>query len=689
MTDEPAAGARCAVEVQSFPDMVEVPGTVHFQCRGKKMNFFMLALWVQIVFLFIHGWLSIGSVVWCFYFRSVSSLLQTIGISRSEWEPGIISTQEGEDFLFLFDLLAHSCGIESTLRVLTHSDDTFHEICKPNINFRDFLVLEEDRINISWKAADIERWLHLGRKRSRDQRSINLNSYELTIFPAESMRNTQTIPAKGNGHIDQNYSTWFCDLQGGKTEYVITIACLIGKSRMKGEKIVTTLVPYGPERPVTGMLKSAGTRQAEIFWDPPRGEFTKYTLVVDKILQESLVPEGMQGNTKCASLVSLSSISAVSRVFHVDEEHTRTMENLSNKLTTYTIMGLEPGSKYRVELGTLTGHVSTRNPIEDVILTRPLEVTGLFLRDTTSDSTVVQWIKLTGHPCLRGYKIEVFSNDGQLFKSVVVSKRVNFFQVTGMTPITSYEISISAICVYLEQSTQGDVKTVSMTTLPEPVKDLRMESNSPSSIHVAWEPGTMTMNPEVNMRFKVSISAVELEDLIQTTELTGDITQHTFNRLITSDAVTDCSGILYEIEVIAIVSTALDTEVASDPVSISAHTQPHRPTCFRVTDHDKHKIGWKASMTDSVNSYRVKWKTTTEDGGHIGEEATVVSLPLYEESLVEFTLDFLKPGLMYKVNIFAISEMKDKNGEQVFLESKELHEKVILRRDGKLALHHD
>jgi hypothetical protein len=38
-------------------------------------------------------------------------------------------------------------------------------------------------------------------------------------------------------------------LQGGKTEYIVTIACVIGRSRMKGERIVTTLLPYGPEKP--------------------------------------------------------------------------------------------------------------------------------------------------------------------------------------------------------------------------------------------------------------------------------------------------------------------------------------------------------------------------------------------------------------------------------------------------------
>ena len=31
------------------------------------------------------------------------------------------------------------------------------------------------------------------------------------------------------------YSAWFFDLTGGKTEYVVTIATVIGKSRMKGK----------------------------------------------------------------------------------------------------------------------------------------------------------------------------------------------------------------------------------------------------------------------------------------------------------------------------------------------------------------------------------------------------------------------------------------------------------------------
>ena len=51
-------------------------------------------------------------------------------------------------------------------------------------------------------------------------------------------------------------------------------------------------------------------------------------------------------------------------------QNVRVMENISSKLTTYTILGLEPGESYKIELGTKTGTVSTRQSIADLILTR-------------------------------------------------------------------------------------------------------------------------------------------------------------------------------------------------------------------------------------------------------------------------------------------------------------------------------
>jgi thiamine pyrophosphokinase len=79
----------------------------------------------------------------------VTSLLKTIESMKRDrvTVAGVLGGREGKDFLFLFDLLAHTCGLESTLRVLTHSDEKFYEICKPNMEPREqHILLEEDKV---------------------------------------------------------------------------------------------------------------------------------------------------------------------------------------------------------------------------------------------------------------------------------------------------------------------------------------------------------------------------------------------------------------------------------------------------------------------------------------------------------------------------------------------------------------
>ena len=60
---------------------------------------------------------------------------------------------------------------------------------KPNeeIKFK-LVVQEEDKLKIMWGPADIERWLQTGKRSSSTQRAIEIDSYEVTIFPAESVK---------------------------------------------------------------------------------------------------------------------------------------------------------------------------------------------------------------------------------------------------------------------------------------------------------------------------------------------------------------------------------------------------------------------------------------------------------------------------------------------------------------------
>ena len=424
--DQSSGGHNCTLNIQAVPELGFETGEVIFQCRAKKLTFFVTILFIQSLLIMFHALLSLGAIIWCFKFRAVSNLLKKIEAMRSAWETDLTNQENGGmDFLFLFDLLAHNCGLEATLRVLTHSDENFHEICRPHVP--KVVVREEDKLKIAWGPADIEKWMRdQGRVIPRGQKPINLESYEVTIFPTETSKNTATLAAKKTGyeHGDdaEDYAAWFYDLEGGKTEYVITIACVIGKSRMKGEKVVTNLVPYGPERPKNGILEKAGTNQLDLFWDPPKGEFTKYTLSIIKLLFAAKE----RGESKSGSAMPLprnqSSTPAFFTLLSEDSDRTlvldhlgsalnlaaaaeRRIENLSSKLTRYTVMGLDPGESYAVELGTKTGNVSTRQAISEHIMTRPLPVEGLVPIDVTPASCSIHWLPLKGHSCLKGFQV--------------------------------------------------------------------------------------------------------------------------------------------------------------------------------------------------------------------------------------------------------------------------------------------
>ena len=152
------------------------------------------------------------------------------------------------------------------------------------------------------------------------------------------------------------YNTWFYDLNGGKTEYVITISVVIGKSRMKGEKVVTPLLPYGAEKPRSGMVKAAQPDAVEIFWDPPKGDFTKYVLIVDKLSETVTIKAGTGSLLRLPSNTS-SSKNLINAIEEVDEENddqnemlkpmSATRRELSSKLNDYKVVGLDPGEAYK------------------------------------------------------------------------------------------------------------------------------------------------------------------------------------------------------------------------------------------------------------------------------------------------------------------------------------------------------
>jgi hypothetical protein len=333
----------CSIPILEFPNIV--PGTrdVFFQCRAKKMNFFIVALYIHATLLALYGLLSVGALWWWWQFRAVTNLLYTVEKMRSDWDPSMMK-DKGKDFLFLFDLLAHTSGIESTLRVLTHSDDDFYEICKPNLDMLDSVIVEEDGIRLKWSPSHIERWLRTGKRSTHTQRILDIKRYEVAIFPAESVvsvfNKLVSVGAK-----PEKYEHVFSDLNGGRTEYIITIACVIGMSKMKCVKIVTPVMPYGPVLPRSGSIaKASYPDSVELFWDPPKGDFSKYVVTVSTIVDGSV-----QATFPSSDPMQLDHEGSGGD----DSKQAKPLDRqrqlvLPSKMNSYTLMGLDPGEKYNV-----------------------------------------------------------------------------------------------------------------------------------------------------------------------------------------------------------------------------------------------------------------------------------------------------------------------------------------------------
>ncbi len=607
IVDDRDRHAPCAIRVESYHGILDEPGFLHFQCAGKKMSFFRAALLVHVLFLCLHLACSVTAILWCLFNRPVTNLLKTI---ESIQKGGSFKRlkDKGKDFLFLFDLLAHSCGLESTLRVLTHSDEVFYDICKPTVDITDSLSREEDKLMVTFGPAIVEKWLDKGMKVAKPSRPLGIDSYEVTIFPAESANHTNTVPSKAfmsmtdsqfpidiESGFNQDgsrlsYSTTFPDLNGGRVEYTVTIATMIGKSRMKGERLVTHLVPYGPEKPGNGMVKLAGTHQVEIFWDPPKGEFGKYTLKVEPISEferpraTSVVSAGSSHNSNFRFELNDKEMEAANDDVSLEGSNVRVLNNLSHKFNTYTILGLNPGNLYRIELGTKTGNVDCQTPIRDTILTKPLAPRGLRISNVTSTTCHVTWLKMDGHSCLRGYQIQVRTGDGKVFKDVAVKWSAKSFDIKGLQPSQDYDIAVTSLCTGAGNlRTESDVSMMPMTTLPENVKNFTLESATPNSLTIKWDNPLLAI---LNHRFKLVIKAetaeedeVLAEELVdnrsditdlrdikyykRTVDVPGDKSQHTFVNLPNILG----SGHLYKVSIVTIAVTSRENEVASPGIT--------------------------------------------------------------------------------------------------------------------------
>jgi len=658
--------STCIINMMEFPSLgIYEEGQIHFHCSGKKIHFFLRLLYIQLVTLVLVLFCSLASLIWCLFFRSITKLLDKIEKFRVDWVVEI-EKSDGQDFLFLFDLFAHTSGIESTLRVLTHADETFRKICLPKLkNDSDHLRVEEEKLKVVWKPASLERWLE-----ENSHKGIVVDSYDVTIFPAESVNNSVTrLREEIDG--DGNYAAWFYDLQGGKTEYVITIACVIGKSRMKGERIVTTLLPYGPEKPRAGVVKSFSTDEVEIAWEPPKGGFTKYVLCVDPNVVSTLPPRTVGAGRAFYMNGNIGSVSSFGKI---NKDYTE--RELSSLLTDHKISGLSPGETYGIELKTKTGSRCTRRPIFETVMTKPKPVEEFSMGDIEIKRANVKWIAPEGHKRLRAYNLQIVSTDNKINRELAVThkadKTFNSFQFENITDGTAYTVTIKSVCVFETLRTTSDEKKLTFCTLPESPANLVLESRFPNSLTIKWDPPAST---HAAHKYKLSIEAPAISYSADY-KTGGDKNTFIFSKL--PDIIGTGESYTIRLEYI-VIPAGTEEEVSSAPLCATFMTKPLAPTNFKLGT-EQNEIAWTRSPSPNVSGYKIRCKGVEE--GAKAEEYIIKSPEDPDTTLCKHQLKDLHPDLLYKINIYAL--VYDSNEEQI--ESKELHEKVIMI-SGKLVIY--
>ena len=329
-------------------------GIVNMQCRQKRYGFYYWMLTVFLILMGLHMATSFISLVWSFKMtrlRRISSIIDSLKKSQHHDTQNLIESK-GQDFLFLFDLVAHSCGLPATLRVLTYTAPTFAGLCQPVVKpgLAD-LVMGPDRIKVLWTPCPLQS--------IKTAKQIMIQKYVVTIFPSA----TSNMITKEAG--EGQHEAEFTDLIGGKREYVVTISAIIGDAKMKGVSHTTFLPPHPPQNLAYAHLEDTTEGAAvRIRWSRPKGEFDRYILKVAELeVGKSRLSADAEDEDKPImngrSSLHQHTFTSPSGLFGRFKVTKRTREHnevwLGIDAVEYVKTDLKPGSRYQIELRSMTG----------------------------------------------------------------------------------------------------------------------------------------------------------------------------------------------------------------------------------------------------------------------------------------------------------------------------------------------
>lgn len=129
---------------------------------------------------------------------------------------------------------------------------------------------------------------------------------------------------------------------------------------------------------------------------------------------------------------------------------------------------------------------------------------------------------------------------------------INSFLVSNIFPATSYSLTISCVCIFETLETVSEEESLKFSTRPEPPINLSLDSKSPNSLTVKWDPSPSQLTSQ---RYKLAIESPGISYSAEY-NIGGDRTTFNFSKL--PDIIG--TGETYDIKVECIVIPAGDDE---------------------------------------------------------------------------------------------------------------------------------
>ena len=655
-------------------------GEVEMQCRQKRFDFYRAILIAFISLLVLHILTSLVSLIWSIKLTKLRRITSIISSLREGNEGGGVVESAGEDFLFLFDLVAHSCGQPATLRVLSYTAPTFYELCKPELQE---VTMTESSIRLTWNPCKLQSM--------EVSNQLEVQKYVVTIFPTVKHVSYE-MSAEDNQHEYE-----FKDLAGGKSEYIVTVSTIIGDAKMRGVTTTRYLPPFPPQnldcRELDNDNRARGSR-IKVRWSRPKGAFDKYILKVvcpgEQQKTES-VPDGRP--VKLPSYFPHTRNNRLSSTSFSMKKREREPGEvwLGEDETEYVWGNLRPGERYQLQLCSMTGSQTCLEDkiLKQDILTKPLPPSLEAITITAhSDRLHINIEKAMAEDRMQeggqdlhfGYKIKVMvhkEGDKKLQWDNIMPKHQRSLTVDNIIiSTTQYTVSIASISrTSGPMLNKGDLmghgpleslsnfvdKTV--TTPPLVPVNLRQDQYQVGSLKVKWDsPSSLPQTGKLSFNVSIHPLSSDVKALVKEDWKEVDSNVYQFSQL--PEVVG--TGEKYRVSVLSVYTSPTGQVTRSQPTTEICFTKPLPPRELKVLDDDKQIISWQRSQSPSVRMYKVKIRKENEKAQDFIHEVDE------RQSDCQFQIPELDLLVEYKLNIYSVLM----HGEQQVVESEPLFYKI-------------